>query len=42
MIDDGQSDEGQGHAEKIEEEGGGVVERVLDEDEGGTPDRYYG
>ena len=38
VVDDGQSDEGQGHAEEIEEERGGVLEGVFDEDEGGAPD----
>ena len=38
VVDDDQSDEGEGHAEEIEEERGGVVEGVLDEDEGDAPD----
>ncbi len=29
---------GEGHAEEVEEERGGVVEGVFDEDEGGSPD----
>jgi len=38
VIDDDQRDGGEGHAEEIEEERGGVVESVLDEDEGDSPD----
>ena len=37
-VHDGQSDEGQGHAEEIEEQRRGVLEGVFDEDEGGAPD----
>jgi hypothetical protein len=37
-VHDGKSKESQRHAEKIKEEWGGVLERVLDEDEGGAPD----
>ena len=42
VVNDGQCDEGQGHAEEIEEERGGVVEGVFDEDEGCAPDRHNG
>ena len=42
MVNDGQGDGGEGHAEKIKKEGGGVVEGVFDEDEGGAPDDDYG
>jgi hypothetical protein len=38
MIHDRQSYEREGHAEKIKEEWRGVLEGVLDEDEGGAPD----
>ena len=38
VVHDGKSDEREGHAEEVEEQGGGVLERVLDEDEGGSPD----
>ena len=38
VVHDGESDEGEGHAEEIEEEWGGVLECVFDEDEGGSPD----
>jgi len=37
-VHDGQSDEGKGHAEEIEEQRRGVLEGVFDEDEGGAPD----
>jgi hypothetical protein len=40
-IDEGERDGGERHAEEIEEEWGGVVECVLDEDEGGSPDGDY-
>jgi hypothetical protein len=42
VVEDGQRDEGEGHAEEIEEERGDVVEGVLDESKGGSPDDYYG
>ena len=37
VVYDRQSDERQRHAEKIKEEWRGVLEGVLDEDEGGAP-----
>ena len=37
-VHDGQRDERQGHAEEIEEKRGGVLERILDKDEGRAPD----
>ena len=39
VVDDGQRDEGEGHAEEIEEQRRDVGEGVLDEDEGGCPRR---
>ncbi|MCU1250881.1 MAG: hypothetical protein JWQ49_3910 [Edaphobacter sp.] len=39
-VHDGKSDECEGHAEEVEEEGGGVLEGVFDEDEGGSPDEH--
>ena len=39
VVDDGQRDGGDGHADEIEKERGGVVEGVFDEDEGDSPDR---
>ncbi len=41
VVDDDQRDGGEGHAEKVEEERGGIVEGVFDEDEGDAPDRDY-
>ncbi len=38
VVHDGQGDEGEGHAEQIEEERGGVLKSVFDEDEGCAPD----
>ena len=38
VVHDGESDEREGHAEEVEEEGGCVLEGVFDEDEGGSPD----
>jgi hypothetical protein len=38
VVHDGESEEREGHAEEIEEEGGGILEGVFDEDEGGPPD----
>ena len=40
VVNDGQSDEGQGHAEEIEEQGRSVLEGVLDEDERYAPDGH--
>ena len=40
MVNDGQSDEGQSHAEEIEEKGGGILEGILDEDECNAPDGH--
>lgn len=39
VVDDDQRDGGDGHADEIEKERGGVVEGVFDEDEGDSPDR---
>jgi hypothetical protein len=39
-VDDGEREGGERHTEEIEEEWGGIVECVLDEDEGGSPDGY--
>ena len=41
VVHDGKSDEREGHAEEVEEEGGGVLEGVFDEHEGGSPDEDY-
>jgi len=40
VINDGQSDEGQGHAKEIKEQGRGVLEGILDQDERHAPDGY--
>ena len=40
MVDDGQSDESKGHAEEIEQQGGSILDGVLDEDEGRAPDGH--
>jgi len=37
-VEDGQAEEGQGHADEVEQEGGDGGERVLDDDEGRAPD----
>ena len=42
VVDDGERDEGEGHAEEIEEERGDVGEGVFDEGEGCSPDEDYG
>jgi hypothetical protein len=38
VVHDGEGQECEGHAKEVEEEGGGVLESVFDEDEGGSPD----
>ena len=42
VVDDGQREEGEGHAKEIEEERGDVAEGVFDEGEGDSPDDDYG
>jgi hypothetical protein len=42
VIHDGECEERERHAEEVEEEGGGILERVFDQDEGGSPDEDYG
>lgn len=39
-MDKRQRQEGEGHAEEIEEEGRGVLQGVFDENKGGSPDGY--
>ena len=41
MIDDHQGCGGDGHPEEVEEERGGVLKGVLDEDEGCSPYHNY-
>jgi hypothetical protein len=38
VVHDGEGQEREGHAEEVEEERGGVLKGVFDEDEGGSPD----
>lgn len=38
VVDDGQRDEGKGHAEKVEEEGRDILESVFDQGESRSPD----
>ena len=40
VVNDGQSDKGQRHAKEIKEQGRGVLQRILDEDERYSPNGH--
>jgi len=41
VVHDSQGNEGQRHSEKVEQKRGGILQGVLDKDEGGSPDKDH-